>query len=137
MILHLLLLTGARGKEVRLAERADLNWDGHANYKGPVWIVPGDRLHRGRRVRGRTKSGRPKVLPLSIQAGRSSCKQPVAPARARLFDVAERSQVNQTVLRLIPTISRRVNVNRQCRSGHAQPTIVWARIATEVRWLSR
>jgi integrase len=101
MILHLLLLTGARSSEVRLAERTDLNWDGYANYKGPVWIVPGDRLHRGRRLRGRTKSGRPKVLPLSTQAAALFLQaSDHAGARQRLFDVAERRAVSYAMARL-------------------------------------
>jgi integrase len=101
IILHLLLLTGARSSEVRLAEPTDLNWDGHANYKGPVWIVPGDRLHRGRRVRGRTKSGRPKVIPLSTQAAALFLQaSDRAGARQRLFDVAERRAVSYAMARL-------------------------------------
>src|SRR5262249_36644577 len=55
-ILHLLLLTGARSSEVRLAETGDFRWRGHAGYPGPMWVVPGDGLRRGKRVRGRTKS---------------------------------------------------------------------------------
>ena len=54
-ILRLLLLTGARSSEVRLAEQGDLHWEGYAAYQGPVWVVPGNRLSKGRIVRGRTK----------------------------------------------------------------------------------
>ena len=53
---------------MRTAERGDLRWDGYANYRGSVWVVPGDALHRGRKIKGRTKNGREKVLPLSRQA---------------------------------------------------------------------
>jgi len=63
--------------------------------------VPGDRLHRGRRVRGRTKSGRPEVLPLSTQAAAlflQACDR--AGARERLFDVAERRAVSYAMARL-------------------------------------
>ena len=70
-ILRLLLLTGARSSEVRLAEQGDLHWEGYAAYQGPVWVVPGNRLSKGRIVRGRTKKRRPKVLPLSSQAADS------------------------------------------------------------------
>jgi integrase len=99
-ILHLLLLTGARSSEVRESERGDLRWDGHGSYRGPVWVVPGDRLRRGRRVRGRTKSGREKVLPLSRQAAAlfrealGACGE-----RDRLFDVAEKRAVSYAMQR--------------------------------------
>src|SRR5262245_22086529 len=99
-ILHLLLLTGARSSEVRLAETGDFRWRGHAGYPGPVWVVPGDRLRRGTRVRGRTKSGREKVLPLSRQAAslfRWSIE--AAGERERLFDVAERRSVSYAMTR--------------------------------------
>jgi integrase len=99
-ILHLLLLTGARNSEVRLAERGDFRWHGHAGYPGPVWVVPGDRLRRGQRMRGRTKSGRDKVLPLSRQAAclfRRSID--AAGERERLFDVAERRSVSYAMTR--------------------------------------
>jgi integrase len=110
MILHLLLLTGARSSEVRLAERSDLNWDGYANFKGPVWIVPGDRLHRGRRVRGRTKSGRPKVLPLSTQAATLFLQaSDRAGARQRLFDIAERRAVSYAMARLCKHVGLKGN----------------------------
>jgi integrase len=63
--------------------------------------VPGDRLHRGRRVRGRTKNGRPKVLPLSTQAAALFLQaSDRAGARARLFDVAERRAVSYAMARL-------------------------------------
>jgi integrase len=99
-ILHLLLLTGSRNSEVRVAERGDFRWHGHAGYPGPVWVVPGDRLWRGKRVRGRTKSGREKVLPLSRQAAclfRRSVD--AAGERERLFDVAERRSVSYAMAR--------------------------------------
>ena len=90
MILRLLLLTGARRSEVHLAEQGDLHWDGYGTYNGPVWVVPGDRLSKGRIVRGRTKNRRPKILPLSTQAAALFSQ---AAARAgkhqRLFEVGE------------------------------------------------
>ena len=99
-ILRLLLLTGARSSEVRLAEQGDLHWEGYAAYHGPVWVVPGNRLSKGRVVRGRTKSGRPKVLPLSTQAA-NLFAEAVANAgkRARIFDVAEGRAVSYAMAR--------------------------------------
>lgn len=94
-------LTGGRSSEVRLTEKADIDWHGHADYKGPVWIVPGDRLRMGRRVRGRTKSGRDKILPLSAQAAvlfSEACSR--ADERRTLFDVAERRAVSYAMSRL-------------------------------------
>jgi integrase len=100
-ILHLLLLTGARSSEVRLSEKGDLQWDGLADYKGPVWTVPGDRLRMGRRVRGRTKSGRDKILPLSRQAAALFSQASTrAGERRTLFDVAERRAVSYAMARL-------------------------------------
>ena len=99
-ILHLLLLTGARSSEVRLAEKGDFRWDGYAGFRGPVWVVPGDRLQRGRRIRGRTKSGRHKVLALSRQAAELFRRSVDASAgRQRLFDVAERRAVSYAMAR--------------------------------------
>ena len=99
-ILRLLLLTGARSSEVRLAEQGDLHWEGYAAYQGPVWVVPGNRLSKGRVVRGRTKSGRPKVLPLSTQAA-NLFAEAIANAgkRARIFDVAEGRAVSYAMAR--------------------------------------
>ena len=94
-ILRLLLLTAARSSEVRLAARSDLHWRGFAGFDGPVWVVPGDRLERGRRVRGMSKGGRPVVRPLSRQAA-DIFNEALAEAdgRERLFDVAERRAVS-------------------------------------------
>jgi integrase len=100
-ILLLLLLTGARSSEVRLAERDDLRWEGYAGFRGPVWVVPGDELHRGRRIRGRTKSGRQKVLPLSHQAAELFRRSIAASSgRQRLFDVAEKRAVSYALARI-------------------------------------
>jgi integrase len=99
-ILLLLLLTGARSSEVRLAEARDLRWEGHGSYAGPVWAVPGDRLDRGRRVRGRTKGGREKLVPLSRQAAALFREALGAAAgRDRLFDVAEGRAVSYAMAR--------------------------------------
>jgi hypothetical protein len=48
----------------------DLPRDAQAS-RGSVSIVPGDRLRRGRSVKGRSTSDREKVLPLSTQAATS------------------------------------------------------------------
>jgi integrase len=99
-ILQLLLLTGARNSEVRLSERKDLYWGGYAGHNGPTWVVPGDRLEKGRRVRGRSKSGRPIVRPLSHQAAalfREAFDN--GPERAGLFEVAERRAVSTAMVR--------------------------------------
>ena len=99
-ILHLLLLTGARSSEVRLAEQTDLHWAGQGSYNGPVWIVPGDRLNQGRAVRGPTKNGRPKILPLSRQAAALFAEvASKAGARNRFFDIAERRAVSYAMAR--------------------------------------
>jgi integrase len=100
-ILQLLLLTAARSSEVRLTEKGDFRWDGYGSFQGPVWVVPGDRLHRGKRLRGRTKSGRDKVLPLSRQAA-ALFRQCIdaAVGRERLFDVAERRAVSYAMARV-------------------------------------
>jgi integrase len=100
-ILHLLLLTAARSSEVRLTEKGDFRWDGYGSFQGPVWVVPGDRLHRGRRLRGRTKSGRDKVLPLSRQAA-ALFRQSIdtAVSHERLFNVAERRAVSYAMARV-------------------------------------
>ncbi len=99
-ILHLLLLTGARNSEVRLSEREDLHWGGYAGHNGPTWVVPGDRLERGRRVRGRSKSGRPIVRPLSHQAAALFCEAlNNAGERPKLFEVSERRAVSTAMAR--------------------------------------
>jgi integrase len=99
-ILRLLLLTGARSSEVRLAEQSDLRWEGHGPYRSPVWVVPGDRLSKGRVMRGRTKNGRLKILPLSTQAAALFAEVAAkAGARNRLFDIAERRAVSYAMTR--------------------------------------
>ena len=95
-ILRLLLLTGARSSEVRLAEQGDLHWDGYAAYQGPVWVVPGNRLSKGRVVRGRTKSGRPKVLPLSTKPPTCSPRPWRKPASAPEFSTWPRAAPSLT-----------------------------------------
>jgi integrase len=100
-ILHLLLLTGARSSEVRLAQRYDLRWEGYSAFVGPVWVVPGDRLSKGRKVRGRTKSGRQKVLPLSTQAAALFARAiGAAGDRVGVFDVNEGRAVSYSMMRL-------------------------------------
>jgi integrase len=100
-ILHLLLLTGARSSEVRLAESDDFRWEGYGSFPGPVWVVPGDQLQRGKRIRGRTKSGRQKVLPLSHQAAELFRRSIAASSgRERLFDIAERRAVSYALARI-------------------------------------
>ena len=99
-ILRLLLLTGARSSEVHLAEQGDMHWDGYGTYEGPVWVVPGDRLSKGRIVRGRTKNRRPKILPLSTQAAELFAEAAArAGKRQRLFEVAEGRAVSYAMAR--------------------------------------
>jgi integrase len=99
-VLHLLLLTGARNSEVRLCESGDLHWEGYAGHPGPIWVVPGDRLEKGRRVRGRSKSGRAIVRPLSDQAAELFREATAnAGGRARLFEVSERRAVSTAMTR--------------------------------------
>ena len=68
--------------------------------KAPYGSFLGNRLSKGRVVRGRTKSGRPKVLPLSTQAA-NLFAEAVANAgkRARIFDVAEGRAVSYAMAR--------------------------------------
>jgi integrase len=99
-ILRLLLLTGARSSEVRLAASRELHWDGYAGFAGPVWVVPGDTSERGRLVRGRSKGGGAIVRPLSRQAAALFREAlDAAGERELLFDVAERRAVSYAMQR--------------------------------------
>ena len=100
-ILRLIFLTGARSTEARTVERGDLHWKGYAGYARPVWVVPGDRLLRGERVRGRSKGGRPIFRPLSKQAS-VLLQQALSTAgdRERLFTIAGHIQVSKAMARI-------------------------------------
>ena len=55
-------ITASRRSEVVGARVAELDLD------NARWTIPGDTLHKGRLIEGRTKSGQPKIVPLSTEA---------------------------------------------------------------------
>lgn len=62
LIVRLTWITGCRRTEVAGARIAELD------LKAKRWTIPGNSSLRGRIVRGRTKSGQPKIVPLSTEA---------------------------------------------------------------------
>lgn len=67
LIFRLAIMTGQRRAEIAGACRSELHLEGPA----PVWIIPGDKVVRGkvsRTERGRTKNGEEQRVPLSPQA---------------------------------------------------------------------
>lgn len=62
LIVRLTWITGCRRTEVAGARIAELD------LKAKRWTIPGNSSLRGRVVRGRTKSGQPKIVPLSGEA---------------------------------------------------------------------
>lgn len=102
LLLSVLLYSGARSSEVRLALASDLRWDGHGSYRdAPCWVVPGDHVERGRRVRGRSKGGSEIVRPLPPRLAalfREACAG--KDGDERLFGHSDHRAVSRAVARM-------------------------------------
>jgi len=99
-IIQLAILTAQRRDEVAGAHKSELSG---LDTDNPVWKIPGDQVHRGLVIRGRTKNGVEQTVYLSKQA-------------AELFRKAVKLSEDKEFV--FPADLSRVKIGRTPRTGH-------------------